>query len=97
VTHDNLPVERFLTFIPAQSHRAEYLFQTVSACLEDLNLDIMNCHGQSYDNASNMAGRCSGLQARLKAVNKYASYVPCAAKSLNLVGSNAVEVNVNVF
>jgi hypothetical protein len=94
VAHDNLPVERFLTF---QSHSAEYLFQTDSACLEDLNLDIMNCRGQSYDNASNMAGRYSGLQDRLKAVNKYTSYVPCAAHSLNLVGSNAVEVNVNVL
>lgn len=96
VDHDNLPVERFLTFIPTQSHRAEHLFDTISACLKDLNLDILDCRGQSYDNASNMSGRYLGLQARLKAVNPYAIYVPCAAHSLNLVGSNAAEVNLRV-
>ncbi len=66
------------------------------AAFNGLNLDIMNCRGQSYDNASYMAGRYSSLQARLKAMNNYAGYVPCSAHSLNLVCSNAVEVNVNV-
>lgn len=96
VANDNLPVERFLTFIPAYSHRAEYLFDVVKTCLENFNLDILNCRGQSYDNASNMSGKYSGLQARLKEINPYAEYVPCAAHSLNLVGSNAAEANLTV-
>ena len=45
VGHNNLPVERFLTFIPTQSHRTENLFETRSACLVDINLGILDCHG----------------------------------------------------
>lgn len=51
----------------------------------------MNCRGQSYDNASNMSGIYSGLQARIKTINPLADYVPCAAHSLNLVGTCAAE------
>ena len=51
----------------------------------------MNYRGQSYDNASNMSGIYSGLQARIKTINPLADYVHCAAHSLNLVGSCAVE------
>ncbi|CAG5030257.1 unnamed protein product [Parnassius apollo] len=47
--------------------------------------------GQSYDNASNMSGRYSGLQTRIREINKYADYIPCAGHSLNLVGVKAAE------
>lgn len=53
------------------------------------NIDLANMRGQSYDNASNMSGTYSGLQARIKQVNPLAEYAPCAAHSLNLVGSCA--------
>lgn len=59
--------------------------------LEELGINIFNCRGQSYDNASNMAGQYSGLQARIKNINSLADFIPCAAHSLNLVGLNAVE------
>lgn len=36
------------------------------------DFDIMNCRGQSYDNASNMSGIYSGLQARIKTINPLA-------------------------
>ena len=44
-----------------------------------------------YNNASNMAGRYSGLQARHKTVNPVAVFVLCAGYSLNLVGVKAAE------
>jgi len=53
------------------------------------DLDIKNCRGQSYDNASNMSGMYSGLQARIKEACFHAVYIPCAAHSLNLVGECA--------
>ncbi|KAF2890106.1 hypothetical protein ILUMI_16067, partial [Ignelater luminosus] len=34
--------------------------------IENMSLDVQNCRGQSYDNASNMPGHYSGLQARTK-------------------------------
>ncbi|XP_023247673.1 uncharacterized protein LOC111643719 [Copidosoma floridanum] len=88
---DTGPVERFLTFIPIEGHGAEYLSTVIIDFLEKNDLNIKDCRGQSYDNASNMSGRYSGLQARIKQLNKYAEYIPCAAHSLNLVGVKAAE------
>lgn len=48
-----------------------------------------NCRGQGYDSGSNMAGAYEGVQARIREVNELASFVPCTAHSLNLVGKNA--------
>ncbi|KAL7293229.1 hypothetical protein TKK_0013369 [Trichogramma kaykai] len=85
------PIERFLMFIPIEGHKAEYLTEVVTDFLSTNDIDINDCRGQSYDNASNMSGIYKGLQARLKQVNKYADYMPCAAHSLNLVGEKAAE------
>ena len=59
--------------------------------VDSLNVDLANCRGQAYDNASNMSGRYNGLQAHLKNKNPLIHYIPCAAHSLNLVGTNTVE------
>jgi hypothetical protein len=81
-----VPKERFLQFFPIHGHKANHLAD-VTSFLKDNNISLMNCRGQSYDNAANMPGHFSGLQARLKEQNKYyALYVPCAGHSINLVG-----------
>ncbi|KAG8196025.1 hypothetical protein JTE90_028995 [Oedothorax gibbosus] len=87
--HKAQPVERFLKCIPITSRKSETLSEVALQTLSELNL--ANCRGQSYDNASNMAGRYSGLQARLKSLDPLADFLPCAAYSLNLVGVNDVE------
>ncbi|XP_063926406.1 uncharacterized protein LOC135139966 [Zophobas morio] len=51
----------------------------------------------SYDNAANMSGKYNGLQARVKEINKFVDYVPCAAHSLNLVGVDAGSVVPDVI
>lgn len=83
--------ERFIHFENIHGHTSAYLTLTISTLLEKLKLDIKNCVGQSYDNASYMSGKYSGLQARIKELSPKAKYVPCATHSLNLVGVNAVE------
>jgi hypothetical protein len=87
--------ELFLQFIPIHGHKADHLADDVTSFLKD-NISLMNCRGQSYNNKVNMSGHYSGLQARLKEQNKYALYVPCAGHSLNVVGVQAVDCNVNV-
>lgn len=82
-----------MEFIPIHEHTAEYLKEAVVHFLERNEIDISNCRGQSYDNASNMAGLIGGLQAKISEMNKLAIYVPCGAHSLNLVGKNAVAKN----
>ncbi|KAL4127199.1 hypothetical protein QTP88_011396 [Uroleucon formosanum] len=88
---DGTPVERFLRFLPKVGHKSENMEDTVLSFLENLGIDINNCRGQSYDNASNMSGAYTGLQARIVKHNSLAMYVPCSAHSLNLVGSCAAE------
>ncbi|XP_065664817.1 zinc finger MYM-type protein 1-like [Hydra vulgaris] len=83
--YNGQPYERFLTFIPITNHTAQTLFNTIKNFFLQI-LVLENIRGQSYDNAASMSGKYSELQARLKEINKYADFVPCAAHSLNLVG-----------
>lgn len=85
------PVKRFLSFIPIYSHGANNLTDTILEFLSANNIPLSNCRGQSYDNASNMAGRYSGVQARISEENEFALFIPCAGHSLNLVGVKAAE------
>ena len=84
-------VERFIGFEPIHSHTGLSLAESVISMVRNLGLDLANCRGQSYDNASNMSGKYNGLQAQLKKVNPLIHYTPCAAHSLNLVGVNTIE------
>ena len=83
--------ERFLKFLPIESHTGEHLANTVLQFLNKQGIDVGGIRGQSYDNASNMSGRYKGMQARIREVNYNAVYIPCAAHSLNLVGLCAVD------
>ena len=83
--------ESFVGFIPIEEHTSSYLEQQVLQILAKLGVDIKNCRGQSFDNASNMSGKYSGLQARIKEHSPSAVYIPCASHSLNLIGNFAAE------
>ena len=54
VSEEGKTTERFIGFEPIKSYTGESLAGTVLAMLDSLNIDIANCRGQSYDNASNM-------------------------------------------
>jgi hypothetical protein len=85
------PVERFVMFMPNQGHKAQEMFDGLKKFLDIQEIDIQNCRGQSYDNASAMSGRYNGLQAKVAAENNLAEWIPCAGHSLNLVGKAAAE------
>uniref|UniRef100_A0A2S2NB80 Zinc finger MYM-type protein 1 n=1 Tax=Schizaphis graminum TaxID=13262 RepID=A0A2S2NB80_SCHGA len=91
VQENGVPIERFLQFLPNTGHKAIELFDSVTKLLNSYEIKIENCRGQSYDNARNMSGIYSGLQARIKELNPLIEYVPCSAHSLNLVGSCAAD------
>ena len=100
VLPNGVSVERFIQFIPKVGHKAEDMEKAVLNALTALGLDLRNCRGQSYDNASNMSGCYSGLQARIcdpKTGNVLAIYIPCAAHTLNLVGTNSVESIFEIY
>ena len=92
VTDSFAPVERFFTVLQlVNRHTGENLADCLSGYLASQGINLMDCRGQSYDNASNMSGRYGGMQARLKAINPLVVYIPCMAHSLNLVGVNSVD------
>ena len=87
--------ERFFCFLQIKNHDGKSLITDILDLLERYDIDITNCRGQAYDNASNMSGKYSGLQARLKERSELAFYIPCAGHSLNLVGQCRVSECIN--
>ncbi|KAI6647158.1 Zinc finger MYM-type protein 1-like [Oopsacas minuta] len=68
--------ERFLKFLPIESHTGENLANTVLQFLKKQGIYVGGIRGQSYDNASNMSGRYKGMQARIREVIYNAVYIP---------------------
>ena len=66
-------VERFVTFMANKGHGAQDMFDALMEFLDSHCLDIRNCRGQSYDNASAMRGKYNGLQAKVREKNSFAS------------------------
>ena len=92
VLDDGTIAERFLKFVESGGqHDAESITNHILRTFAEYDLDLNDCRGQSYDSATNLSGRYSGVQARLKALNPLIHYIPCSAHTLNLVGSCAVE------
>ena len=94
---DGEVVERFLTFIPVESHTGEAHATTVLKFLNEHDIDIKNLRGQSYDNVANMSGCYNGLQTHICQINPLAHYIPCAADSLNKVGVSVAEICVKAL
>lgn len=63
-------MERFLGFISKVGHKSEEIEKAVLTALQDMDLDIQNRRGQTYDNARNMSGEFTGLQKHLQNHNK---------------------------
>ncbi|KAJ8953426.1 hypothetical protein NQ318_023544, partial [Aromia moschata] len=59
---DGKPIEIFVEFLPMDAHNTQYIANTILNLLESLDIPIKDCRGQSYDNASNMAGKYSGVR-----------------------------------
>ena len=58
--------KRFMGFLKIEKHTAEYLQEIVLYNLKQLGLDIENCRGQNYDNATNMSGKYNSLQTSIR-------------------------------
>ena len=58
--------------------------QSILNFLNESNLSLDNCRGQSYDGAASMAGEHSGVQKRIRDMNPKAAFTHCYAHCLNL-------------
>ena len=92
--------EQFLGFQSVTDTTSVGLFEFIINHLKLMNINISDLRGQSYDNGANMRGRHNGLQQKILEINSRASFVPCAAHSLNLVVNDAAKISfetVNFF
>ena len=85
------PVVRFVIFMANKGHGAQEMFKALMEFLKIHDLDLGNCRGQSYDNASAISGKYNGLQAKVREMNSLSSWIPCTTHSLNLVWKNAAK------
>jgi len=85
--------ESFIDFLCSDKKSGIGLFDQILKTISDNGLSIMDCRGQGYDNGANMAGINNGVQSHILRVNKLATFVPCTAHNLNLVGVHAAEIS----
>jgi hypothetical protein len=85
--------ESFIDFIESHEKTGRGIATEILQKLDADGLDIVDCRGQGYDNGANMSGKYNGVQAVITQQNSLATFVPCAAHSLNLVGVHAAEVS----
>lgn len=81
--------ERFIRFDEFYGKTGDAIAKNIVKLLQDFGLDFNNCIGGSFDNASNMSGKNSGVQAHLKNLNQRFVFSPCGNHTLNLVGNDA--------
>ena len=83
--YDGCVYEEFVGFTQANSLDAESLTNYITTNLDKLGLRILDCVSQTYDGASVMSGKLSGVQQRIREIVDSALYVHCYAHRLNLI------------
>ena len=69
--------EKFIGFIRLENTDADSICKGILEFLQECNLDIGNLRGQGYDGASVMAGKVSGVSARILKQQPKAFYCHC--------------------
>ena len=71
VQDDGTIVERFLKFIDSnRQNDAAPITSHILRTLTEYEINLNNCRGQNYGNASNLSRKYAGVQTRLKALNR---------------------------
>lgn len=85
--------ESFVDFIHSKEKTGTGLASEILKKLEEDGIELKNCRAQGYDNGANMAGKYNGVQAVICRKNELATFIPCAAHSLNRIGVHAAETS----
>ena len=83
--------EDFVGLYNVEDTTGASLSHMLQDALLQLNLPIANLRAQTYDGASNMAGKYQGCQALIKTAQPLAHYTHCGAHVTPLVCAKAVE------
>ena len=72
-------------------HKGVEIANVVLNFLRDANIEIKNCRGQCYDNASTKSGIYEGVLAHILKLNPLAEWITCSGHSLDSVGKWGAE------
>ena len=97
VATDGKITEHLLGCNKAEITTGKSLFEIFVKAFESKGVSLEKLKAQTNVGASNMSGRCNGLQAIIKEkIGKHVLYVHCYAHLLNLVMSDSVGAGMNV-
>ncbi|CAG2184616.1 unnamed protein product [Mytilus edulis] len=85
--------EDLIDLYKVDNTQAATIAESIKDVLVGLNVNIGNCRGQTYDGASAMAGRKSGVQQRIKEIEPKALYNHCHGHLLNLACADNIKKN----
>ena len=68
------PVDSFLNM---HNHAGQELAKNLLDFFEEQDIDIADCRGQSYVNASNLSGKYNGMQAKISEVYPLVLFIAC--------------------
>ena len=63
------------------------LFGVLKQVLKDMKLSLVDCRGQYYDGAANMAGVRSGVATQICEIEQRAVFTHCYSHALNLAAA----------
>ena len=81
----------FIDFCEVYTIQSTTIVQAITDALIWLNLPILRCRGQTYDGASNMMGKKSGIAAEIIKLESKALATYCHCHSLNLSVKSTTE------
>ena len=70
--------------------KTDHIVQVLEDTLLRMQLHLTSCRGQTYDGASNMSGKRSGVATQIQKKEKKAFYLHCYAHSLNLACQDSI-------
>ena len=89
--HGGTIKEEFIGFEKAEGLNADCMTLKIREKLCNTAIDIHQCVGQCYDEASVMSGSVAGVQAKIRALVPQEIYTHCYNHQLNLILMNSVK------
>ena len=82
------PAEEFLGFYELENIKSGTTVRVIKDIMVRLNIQIENCRGQTYDGASNILGKKSGVATQILSGQPKAVVTHCQGHSLSLAAKD---------
>ena len=82
--------EDFVCIEKVDSIKANVLVGLLKRVLKDMKLSLMDCRGQCYDSAANMAGVRTGVATQICEIKQRAVFTHCYGHALNLAAGDTM-------